>query len=171
MVELEPDTQGSHSLTDCFYQESHRGRRRVMSGQVSGGLVCCLHFILNVKVLKQGVRASNGPQTPSRLIMWLFQTILLWGFPGGATGKEPICQCRVHERHGFEPWTRKVPWRRAWQPTPVYSCLENPMDKGAWRATVHWVTKSLTQLKQLSTFRQLLGLPGPWRCLSLWTHC
>ena len=32
-----------------------------------------------------------------------------------------------------------------------YSCLENPMDRGAWRATVHGVAKSLTQLKWLST--------------------
>ena len=32
-----------------------------------------------------------------------------------------------------------------------YSCLENPMDRGAWRATVHRVSKSQTQLKQLST--------------------
>ena len=32
-----------------------------------------------------------------------------------------------------------------------YSCLENPMDRGAWRATVHRVTKSHTQLKQFST--------------------
>ena len=31
------------------------------------------------------------------------------------------------------------------------SCLENPMDRGAWQATVHRVTKSRTQLKQLST--------------------
>ena len=31
------------------------------------------------------------------------------------------------------------------------SCLENPMDRGAWQATVHWVTKSWTQPKQLST--------------------
>ena len=30
-----------------------------------------------------------------------------------------------------------------------YSRLENPMDKGAWQATVHWVAKSQTQLKQL----------------------
>ena len=30
------------------------------------------------------------------------------------------------------------------------SCLENPMDRGAWRATVHSVSKSQTQLKQLS---------------------
>ena len=33
---------------------------------------------------------------------------------------------------------------------PQYSCLENPMDRGAWRATVHRVAKSQTQLKQLS---------------------
>ena len=32
-----------------------------------------------------------------------------------------------------------------------YSCLENPMDRGAWRATVHRVTGNQTQLKQLST--------------------
>ena len=32
-----------------------------------------------------------------------------------------------------------------------YSCLENPMDRGAWRATVHGVSKSWTQLKQLRT--------------------
>ena len=30
-------------------------------------------------------------------------------------------------------------------------CLENPMDRGAWRATVHRVTQSQTRLKQLST--------------------
>ena len=32
-----------------------------------------------------------------------------------------------------------------------YSCLENPMDRGAWQTTVHGVAKSHTQLKQLST--------------------
>ena len=31
-----------------------------------------------------------------------------------------------------------------------YSCLENPMDRGAWQVTVHRVAKSWTQLKQLS---------------------
>ena len=33
-----------------------------------------------------------------------------------------------------------------------YSCLENPMDRGAWRATVHRVTKSLTRLKNFIHF-------------------
>ena len=35
-----------------------------------------------------------------------------------------------------------------------YSCLENPMDRGAWQATVHGVTKRRTRLKQLSTHAQ-----------------
>ena len=40
-------------------------------------------------------------------------------FPGGASGKEPACQCRIHKRHRCYPWVRKIPWRRKWQPTPV----------------------------------------------------
>ena len=40
-----------------------------------------------------------------------------------------------------------------------YSCLENPMDRGAWWAMVHRVAKSQTQLTRLRTFtRVLLGL-------------
>jgi len=39
--------------------------------------------------------------------------------PTDASGKEPSCQCRRRERHRFDSWVRKVPWRRAWQPTPV----------------------------------------------------
>ena len=41
-----------------------------------------------------------------------------------------------------------------------YSCLENPMDRGAWQATVHGVTKSQTQLKRLSTHIHILGFLG-----------
>ena len=39
------------------------------------------------------------------------------GFPGGASGKEPACQCR---RCRFYLWIGKIPWRRAWQPIPVF---------------------------------------------------
>ena len=42
------------------------------------------------------------------------------GFPGGTSGKEPTCQCRRHKRAGFDPWARKIPWRRVWQPNPVF---------------------------------------------------
>ena len=41
----------------------------------------------------------------------------LLGFPGGSVAKKPACQCR---RRGFDPWSRKMPWRRKWQPTPVF---------------------------------------------------
>ena len=37
------------------------------------------------------------------------------------------------------------------------TCLENPMDRGARRASVHWVTKSQTRLKQLSTHTCMLS--------------
>ena len=36
------------------------------------------------------------------------------------SSKESACQYRSHQRCGFDPWIRKLPWRRAWQPTPVF---------------------------------------------------
>ena len=42
------------------------------------------------------------------------------GFPGGASGKEPACQYRRCKRRGFDPWVGKIPWKRTWQPTPVF---------------------------------------------------
>ena len=41
-------------------------------------------------------------------------------FPSGASGKEPTCQCRRHKRSGLDPWFRKIPWRRKWQPTLIF---------------------------------------------------
>ena len=48
-------------------------------------------------------------------------------------------------RCGFDAWVRRILWRRAWNPLQC-SCLNNPIDRGAWWATVHGVTKSWTQL-------------------------
>ena len=39
------------------------------------------------------------------------------GLPWWLSGKEAACQCR---RLAFNPWVGKIPWRRAWQPTPVF---------------------------------------------------
>ena len=47
------------------------------------------------------------------------------GFPGGASGKEPACRCRRHKRRGFNPWVGKIPWRRAWQPIPVFLPIDS----------------------------------------------
>ena len=40
-------------------------------------------------------------------------------FPGGTGGKELACQCWRCKSRRLNPWVRKIPWRRAWQPTPV----------------------------------------------------
>ena len=39
------------------------------------------------------------------------------GFPGDLDGQESTCQCRRRE---FHLWVGKIPWRRKWQPTPVF---------------------------------------------------
>ena len=73
-------------------------------------------------------------------------------FPDGASGKEPACKCRRYKRCRLDPWVGKIPWSREVGNgnSLQCSCLKNPMDRGAWRATVHEVTKSQTRLKQLS---------------------
>ena len=59
-----------------------------------------------------------------RHMVWCTQVHL--GASRWLGGKRTL-QCR---RHRFDLWPGKIPWRRAWQPT----CLENPMDRGAWWA-------------------------------------
>ena len=71
------------------------------------------------------------------------------GFPGGASGKEPTCKYR-RQRCGFHPWVGRSPWGGHGNPLQ-YSCLENPMNKGAWRASVHTVVKNWTWMKWLHT--------------------
>ena len=63
-----------------------------------------------------------------------------------ASGKEPACQCRRHRSHGFDPWVRKILWRRAWQPTPVFL----PGESHGQRSLVGyspWDHKEITLLK------------------------
>ena len=59
------------------------------------------------------------------IISW---TVLVTRLPWGHSGKQSAYQCR---RCGLDPWVRKIPWRRKWQPFQ-YLCLENPMDRGVW---------------------------------------
>ena len=52
---------------------------------------------------------------------------LVWAFPGGSDGKRMCLQCR---RPRLDPWVRKIPWRRKWQPTPVFL----PGKSHGWRS-------------------------------------
>ena len=51
------------------------------------------------------------------------------GLPWWLSSKESICQCR---RRRFNPWVGKIPWRRTWQPTPVFL----PGEPHGWRNLV-----------------------------------
>ena len=54
-------------------------------------------------------------------IMIIITSYILFGASQVAlSGNEPTRQCRRHKRCGFNPWVGKIPWRRAWQPTPVF---------------------------------------------------
>ena len=60
------------------------------------------------------------------------------GFPGGLVGKESACSAGDP---GSIPGWGRYPGEGKGNPLQ-HSCLENPMDRGAWRATVHGVAKS-----------------------------
>ena len=66
---------------------------------------------------------------PLTLVLTL-PLLILWGFPSGAGGKEPACQCRRLKRRRFNPWVRKIPWRGHGN-SLQRSSLENPIDRGA----------------------------------------
>ena len=70
------------------------------------------------------------------------------GLPKWLKDKEPACRCK---RPGFDPWVRKIPWRRKWQPTPLLA-WEIPWTKepgglqsmGSQRVRHNWATYTLT---------------------------
>ena len=66
---------------------------------------------------------------PQRCQQRIWVRVVGKGFPGGVRGKEPACQNRRRE---FNPWVGKSPWRRTWQPTPVFL----PRESRGWRSLV-----------------------------------
>ena len=85
-------------------------------------------------------------------------------FPGGSSGnkkktentkQKPACKAGDIRNMGSLLKLRKSLGGEHSKPLQ-YSCLENPMDRGAWRATVYRVTKGQTQLKQLGTHACML---------------
>ena len=71
-----------------------------------------LIFILDYKLfLSRAVSFALSPSSEFNLVS------LEVGLPRWLSGKESPCQCRRCE---FDPWVGKIPWRRKWQPTPVF---------------------------------------------------
>ena len=69
--------------------------------------------------------------------------------PGWLNGKEHACQRRRQSRHGFDPWLRKMPWRRAWQPTPVFLPGESH-GHGSLKGYSPWGRKESDTTEQLT---------------------
>ena len=95
------------------------------------------------------------------------------GFPGGASGKEFTYQLRRHKKYGFNLWDGKIPWKRAWQPTPLCLSEESPWTEepgglqsiGLWRVRhyisnlahthTHMIKVCLVLLETAKTFSKL----------------
>ena len=71
------------------------------------------------------------------------------GFPGGSDGKELTCQWK---RPGFDPWVRKIPWRRKWLPTPVFL-------PGEFHGQRSLAVYSPWDCKELDTIEWLIHVP------------
>ena len=85
------------------------------------------------------------------------------GFPGGTSDKNPPANARGARHVGMIPGSGRSHGGGHGNPLQ-YSCLENPMDSGAWQTTIHRVAQSGTKLKRLCkysweayTYRLFLG--------------
>ena len=76
--------------------------------------------------------------------------MLLMGLPQWVSGKESACNAEDEGEVGLILGSGRFPAGGHGDPLQ-YSCLENPMGRGAWQATVRRAAKSWTRLKQLST--------------------
>ena len=112
-----------------------------------GGSEICVGEPHPGSALGQDMMAGGGGDPGERLDRVEVEPGSL-GLPRWLSGKESSCNARA-----TKTWVRSL----SWEGSPggghanslQHSCLENPMDRGAWWATVHGVTKSRTQLKQL----------------------
>ena len=72
------------------------------------------------------------------------------GLPRWHSGKQSTCRCRIQKSLGFDPWVRKIPWRRKWQPTPVFLPGESHAQRNLADYSP-WGCKESAMTEQLST--------------------
>ena len=68
------------------------------------------------------------------------------GLPWWCSGQESARQCRRHKRCGVSPWVGKIPWKREWQPPPIFLSAEFPWAEGHKESDM---TEPLSSRKQL----------------------
>ena len=73
-------------------------------------------------------------------------------FTGGSVVKKPFANAGITGDSGLIPGSERSPGEGNGNPSQ-YSCLENPMVRGAWRATVHSGRKELDRTEHTCTFK------------------
>ena len=117
-----PDQRAGHAQPVLIYSESRKQHVWFISET--------FQKVKYVSVWYHTLRAS------CKLLTCLFaKTYMLFRLPWWLSDKESTYQCR---RHGFDLWSWRSPGEGNGNPLQ-YSSLGNPMDKGAWQATVHGV--------------------------------
>ena len=109
--------------------------------EISPPSICKVHCLLFLPLI------STQSNTPGHSALWLLSESVLRFNPASLVPHMVKNLPAVQETQ-FDPWLRKIPWRREWQPTLVF--LPGESHRGAWQTTVHEVSKSRTQLKPLS---------------------
>ena len=132
-------------------------------------------------MLASCLRGSVGTPT-AQPPFWLYHNVIcgvargvltFQGFPGGVSGKEPACQCRGCESEGPIPGSERFPGGGHGNP-PQCPYLQNPMDSGAWWATVHGVTRvgcNLVTWPPPFTFTPTPAPPGTVAAVPLYSQC
>ena len=102
-------------------------------------------------------------QSRTRLSDWTaLIRVYTYGLPQWLRGKESACNAGDTGDLGLIPGSERSPGAGNGNPLQ-YSCLENPMDRGAWRAILHRVAKSWTRLKWLSVHARMYT--HTWTCV------
>ena len=99
--------------------------------------------LLHFTFLPELCEGSDTPLPWQHLLLSIFLIITTLPVESGISLWFWLSVCLQCGRPGFDPWVGKFPGERNGNPLQYY-CLENPMDRGAWLATVHGVAKSRT---------------------------
>ena len=110
-----------HRLPDCHWSYPLAWEQRFLISALRLAAKCCLLLLVDPSLLQYFVIMNSS-------------------LSGGASGKEPTCQCRRHKRCSSIPMLGRSLGGGCGNPLQ-YSCLDNPMDRGAWWATVHGIAE------------------------------
>ena len=84
------------------------------------------------------------------------------GFPSGSAAKEPTCQCRRCKTSGYDPWVGKIPWRRKWQPTPVFFCEKSQGQRSVVGSQLGRKELDMTECTRTQHSTYMLSVASQW---------